>query len=403
MAIFSKAKEKQRARNEAARQGLLSYMAVESVEAEKSRTMAAEQARGNVFNMLGAPGTYDLPGTAGSTGTPGTYDDVYKTDEQHSAQAKGLLQYKLSGGVGKKGIGSSAAQDEIDDVRKGILDPKKFAAQASQSASFRIQSRQTAESEQLLAQQGPAWEKLSQSTLGQIHEGAATAMKETMRDLKNRSAKGGTARRAAMSEATEIRAKHDVAFQRVNETWNANLQLHDYIRQNAERVSMGNQRFLDGLPGIRDNYQQTMNSLANSMTAATQAASSMSQAGYQARAAVGDSKFVEQLIIGAVGVVAGYATGGATNAMFTSGGAFGNMAGNSAVPGAASSSGGSGFFNAGGIGGLMSGAGNLLNAGREFFTPGTATEGGAAVVAPGVTPSGSRLPSMPSGVVGGNL
>lgn len=390
MAIFSKAKAKSRARSEQGRQSLLAAKAIEAQEAAEARTIAAEQARGNVYSLLGAPGTYDLPGTAGGgSGVPGTdaYGDVYDTSQGVSSTAKGMLAGKIKYG---KWTGNPMA-DFAQSKRKGILDPEKFAKAASQSAMFRMQSRRTAEAEQLLAQEGPAWDKLEQSTLGQIHEGAAVAMRETMRDLKNKSAKGGTARRAAFAEAQQIRAQQDIAFRRINDTWNANLKLHDYVRQNAEAVKLSNQNFLDNLPGIRDQYTQTMNSLADSLVESTKAASAMSQAGYQARAAVGDSKFWEKLIVGTVGLVA--------SAYGMQSSTFDSLAGDSNLPpGAAGSPGGSRFnLNLGGL--LGPGTQNAI---LEPFTPGTAPTGTQAA-APGVTGGGPRASGMPSGVVGGNL
>jgi len=298
MAIFSKKKAKKRSRQEAARQGYLGYKVVEGTETEQARATAAERSRLGVFGMLGQPGSFDLPGAAGA-GSGASYDptDIYDTSQKHSAGAKSLLQYS-------KYLTPEARKEIEEGTRKGILDPEKYSEMIGKTASFRIQSRQTAEAEQLLAGKGEAWERLSQATHGQIFEGAATQMRETMRDLKDQAAKGGTARRTALNQAREIVAKQDIAQMRVNETWKANLDLFNVVRRNADRVQNQNQSFLDNLPQVRDSYQKTMSNLADSMVASASAASAMSTAGYKARAAVGDSQFWEKLIIGTVGLVA---------------------------------------------------------------------------------------------------
>lgn len=322
-----KASEK-RAKEEAARQSLLAYKAVSGAETEQARALAAEQSRMAVSGMFGAPGTYELPGTAGAatTGlTPGAAGDVYQSDKYVDPSTKGLLRYKkYLPKEARRHIKDKDGTGEFGKM-KGILDPEKFAAQTAQSADFRIRSRLTAESEQLLAQQGPAWDMLEQSTLGQIYEGAATAMRETMRDLKNRAAKGGTARRAALNEANQIRQTQDIAQMRINETWQANLKLHQYVRQNAEQVQAGNQRFLDNLPGIRDAYQTTMTSLNDALRHSTRWASQMSMAGYDARAAVGDSNFVEKLVMGGAALAGGALTGGMMGSLSAGQGLFGGL------------------------------------------------------------------------------
>lgn len=301
--LFSNKAAKRRARSEAARQSLMAFQAVESVKGAEERMRSSEQARLGVFGMLGAPGTFETPGTAGSAGggTPGAFStDIFDENAKSSDLARGMLQY---GKYINKGT------LEATKSRKGIIDPEKYQQAIGQTAGFRIQSKLTSDAEQLLAGKGEAWDQLEQSTLGQIHEGYATALKENLRELKNRGAKGGSARRQALNEANELLVRERVARGKIQETWNANLKLHDYVRANAQRVQESNERFLDNLPGIRDNYNNTMNALSEAMIASSQVAGSLSQEAYRTRAAVGDSKFLEKLIIGAVGVVAGAAGG----------------------------------------------------------------------------------------------
>ena len=305
--LFSKEKERDRAREESAKQGLLAGLAIEAVDHAKARQEAAEQSRLAVFGMLGAPGSYDLPGAASGQFTPGQVGgDIYDTDSARtdkSAAAKGMLKYGHKTG--------QAGMDLMYGKRTGILDPKKYAKEVAKSGSFRVQSRLTAEAEQLLAKEGEAWQKLDQATRGQIFEGAATALRESMREIKNNAAKGGSARRAALTEANKILAIERTNQIKINETWQANIRLDEYVRQNAMAVQDSNNRFLDNLPGIRDNYNNTMNSLAEMMASvAIPVASAATEKSYAARNAVKEPQILEKLIVGVVGGVLSQYTGG---------------------------------------------------------------------------------------------
>lgn len=300
MAIFSNAKAKDRARQEAARQGMLSATALEAQKAAQVRTTSAEQAKARVQGLLGAPGTFDLPGAASSTAN---FSDVFQSGTEATAldpTAKGLLQYKSY-------LKPEAKEYWATGERKDILDPEKYAGEVAKTGEFRIRSRLTSEAEQLLANEGPAWDKLQQSTIGVIMEGAGTQLRETMRDLKNQAAKGGAARRSALTTANEIIARERSIQMRVNETWQANLKLHDYVHKNAENVMEGNRKFLDNLPLISQQYTATMNGLANTLAETSKLSSTMSSAGYQARAAVGDSNFLGKLIMGTGMLIGGAA------------------------------------------------------------------------------------------------
>ena len=81
MGIFSN-KQASQAKDLAKTQAGLAAAGIETVEAEKARTLAAEQARQNVFTSLGAPGTYGTPGTPGApdAAMASPTGDIYQTD-----------------------------------------------------------------------------------------------------------------------------------------------------------------------------------------------------------------------------------------------------------------------------------------------------------------------------------
>lgn len=260
MALFTSVKKaKKRAKSFAAGQAALGAAGVEAIDTERARTQAAEATRSNVYGLLGAPGTYDLPGApgAGGQGQQGITGGIFATGGELVQRSEAAL-----GAV--KGVGSKKRAG-LTGTRTGILDPEAAAADIAGTAGFRIQSFQVAESEQLLNQKGPIWDMLHNSTIGIISEGAARGLRDDLRLLRNRAAKGGTARRTALNEMNQMLAVERNNRMRVQETWSANLALFNTIRANADRVRDGTQSFLDGLPQIRDAYNQSMGTLGRMM------------------------------------------------------------------------------------------------------------------------------------------
>jgi hypothetical protein len=164
----------------------------------------------------------------------------------------------------------------------------------------------TAEAEQLLAQKGPLWEQLENSTLGQIMEGAAVQQREAMRDIRNRAAKGGSARRQALNEAQGLLAQERATQARVQQTWQANLALFDTVRNYASKVQTENVKFMDGLPMIRQSYTNTLAQLTSLQIQSYNQASAISMAGHEARQAAGDNNWLGQLVFGVVNTVGAY-------------------------------------------------------------------------------------------------
>lgn len=313
-----------RAEQAHARQRLFGAQMVEEAEHAQARTRAQEEARLSVLGQLGAPGTYDLPGTepagAAPTGAGVTPGSIYAEPTGPGEKALSVLNVGTGYGSGtKRGsvvdlnrryLGTN--YEDLLGERTDILDPDAFAAEVSKTAGFRMRSRLTAEAEQLLAREGDEWTRLNQSVMGTIAEGHLAARAEENRMIKNAAAKGGTARRNAFILAQQAQVREQTNRARIQDTWEANLRLDSYIKQNANFVEEGNIRFLDNLPQLRDSYVNTMNRLTEMMAStALPAAASASLRGYEARAkARKEPSFLGKLISGGAAIIGGALTGG---------------------------------------------------------------------------------------------
>jgi len=358
MGIFSNKVAKQ-SKQFKKKMNALSATEIETVEAEKARTIASEQARQNVFQSLGAPGTYGVPGTPGApTGAPST-GDYFQTDTTTKSP---LAEAQLKGG------GRTKKWNEWES-RAGILDPEKYGEDVRKSAMFRIQSQRTAEAEQLLNREGPMWDQLSNSTYGIISEGAATQWREDLRTIKNNSAKGGSARRTALAEAQQMHAQEQSNQMKVQQTWKANFVLFDVVRANADAVQKGNYDFMNNLPGIRAQYQETMSALAEMMgKIALPMSANMQKMGFQAVEAHPKTSAFQRVVGAIAGAAQGYMTGGGL-----AGAALGGVMGASA----AGEQGGTAFGNEGGSAGAGPGAGGIFGS----YSRGQAAGAGAGLLA----------------------
>ncbi len=313
MALFAGTKKaKKRAKAYQATQAQLGGAGIEAVAAETGRTGAAEEARSRIYNLLGAPGTYDAPGKGGTATTaPSSIFSTTNPWAQVSDVAKGAVQGK--GSLSKAGL---------DKPREGILDPDAYAETVAGTAGFRIQSLQVAESEQLLREEGPLYDRLKNSIHGQIFETNAEGLRDDLRRIKNNAAKGGSARRGALREAAELNAQENRNRSVADALWKSNLGLFNSIRANADRVAAGTGRFLDNLPEIRDSYLASMGSLGKAMAEISlPRASQAARAGYLDTEETMQKKgfwtgLTEGLIMAVVAGAASYVGGPAAGAAF---------------------------------------------------------------------------------------
>jgi len=293
MALFSNKRNIKRAKEAAGQIQAASIRGMEIADTEKARSIAAEETKFNVLTALGAPGTYG-PGAPGVSGTGGGGGGIFNTS------GGGLSEKDQS----LKAFGNWGGGDQLKGAREGIIDPNAYTAKLSQSSIFRQQSQQVAESEQLLNREGPLWDRLENSVLGEIHEGSALQLRETMRRLKNNFAKGGSARRIAVNEGREIMAMQDAMTSRVNQVWRANIRLNEYVQQNFERVRDGSMKFTDALPGLNDAYRTSMNNTALMAIDATKAAAAMAGEAYDLRMSQQAVNFGTKLAEGLIQAVA---------------------------------------------------------------------------------------------------
>lgn len=303
MGVFSSGSQvKKAAREQKKTQRRFAGQAIEEIEGAKARTKAAEEARYATFSLLGQPGTYAPPGSP-SSGVPGastgTSAGLFKTsgpDVEASKLAEATGQYNYG-------------------PRKDILDPEAYAQAASQTTPFQIQSYRTAEAYQLLRQEGPMWDMLENSTLGRLHQGAATRIREDLRELRNQAAKGGSARRSAFQGAERMLKIEEANRDLSQQVFDANIKLFKTIRANADQVQTGNMNFLDNLPLVRDSYVNTMNSLSNMMVStALPTAAKASALSYNAAVKQATTKtFLDNLAAAGIAIgaaVIGYGLGG---------------------------------------------------------------------------------------------
>ena len=317
MALFSNKKNIRRAKEAAGQIQAASIRGMEIADAERARSIAGEQSKFSVLTALGTPGSYDsLTGGGGGPGGGGLSDSgsVFDTSGTGlSSKDKSLSQFST---WGPEVFGGG----QLEGTREGILDPEKYRDELMKSPLFQGQSFQVAQANQLLAKEGPLWDKLNNSIMGQIHEGAALQLRDTMRQLKNNYAKGGTARRTAVNEFQSIMAQENAMRTRTQETWQANLKLHDYVQQNFERVRNGSLAFVDALPLVNDSYRTAMQASAALSVQAAQTAGFLAGQAYDLRMSQQAVNFGSRLVEGLIMAVAaeispvlGYAMGKASS------------------------------------------------------------------------------------------
>jgi hypothetical protein len=121
-----------------------------------------------------------------------------------------------------------------------------------------------------------------------------------------------------MYEAQELAAGESAMRMRVQETWQANLQLHDSIRQNADRVAAGTQSFMAGLPLVNDSYRDAMQRTAQMQIQASEIGNKAIMDAYDTKMTqqpVNFGKnFLEGLIKFVPAAVASYYSGGTVGA-----------------------------------------------------------------------------------------
>jgi hypothetical protein len=298
--------------------------AMEAADRERARAIAAEQAKMAVWGLLGSDGSYG----AQNIFTQGWQNKNNVDDPTSLFDTTGTGLSQPNQALKSFGPNDPSKGMLLGQAREGILDPASYAAAIAGTASFRIQSQRVAESEQLLNQEGPAWDMLNNSVLGIINEGSAMQLRDTMRKLKNQYAKGGSARRTAMFEANELAAGERAMRTRVQETWQANLALYDSVRQNADRVAAGTQSFMAGLPLVNDSYRDAMQRTAQLQIAASEIANNTIMSAYDTKMTQQPVDFLTNMMKGTISMFASITMSAASSAAsYYSGGMAGGGGG----------------------------------------------------------------------------
>jgi hypothetical protein len=136
--------------------------------------------------------------------------------------------------------------------------------------------------------------------LGAIHQGSANQLRDTIRQLKNDFAKGGSARRTALNEVNMIRAQEAAMNMQTEQTWRANLDLHQFVNQNADRVMAGVASFREILPGLSSNYRAAMAESAKLAVFAGESAAQIAKEAYEVRQSQQAVRFGEKLAEGLI-------------------------------------------------------------------------------------------------------
>jgi hypothetical protein len=297
---------------------------MEAADRERARNIANEQSKMAVYGLLGSPGSYG----AQNTFTQNWQNKNNLDDPTSLFDTSGTGLSQPNQALKSFGPNDPSKGMLLGQAREGILDPASYAAAISGSASFRIQSQRVAESEQLLNQEGPAWDMLNNSVLGIINEGSAMQLRDTMRKLKNQYAKGGSARRTAMFEANELAAGERAMRTRVQETWQANLALYDSVRQNADRVAAGTASFMAGLPLVNESYRDAMMRTAELQIKASEIANNTIMSAYDTKMTQQPVDFLTNMMKGTISMFASITMSAASSAAsYYSGGMAGGGGG----------------------------------------------------------------------------
>lgn len=301
MAIFSNKKNIRQAKEAAGQQQAASIYGLEATSAQRDRQIAGQEAQANIFNALGQPGTF---GPGATTGTYG--DGSTNMWDENAVVDQSLSEFATFGGKDQfgRGKGKNKKGGKPLGKREGIIDPEGYANQVIGSIPFQIRSQQTAEAQQLLNKEGPAWDELENATIGSIHEGAALQLRDTVRQLKNNYAKGGMARRTAINEYSTILAQERAMQSRTQQTWQANLQLHSYVRQNADRVEAGNRSFVENINGLSSAHMAAMQATAALQVEAGKTAGLLAGQAYEIRSSQKAVNFGTNLLEGVIQMAA---------------------------------------------------------------------------------------------------
>jgi hypothetical protein len=204
-----------------------------------------------VRGRLGAAGTFETPGSGGFD-----WKDAFTT-QKLDTEGRGEFQIDPRYTKGTKG-------GKLDyDIK--ALDTDKYMEGLEGSAEFRIASRLTAESEQLLKREGKLYEDMQRNLQLPIIEGSAAMARENGAQLQRAMRRGGAARRGAMEAHQQMRQQERINTQKIHALAESNFKLDTWARDNARTQLEFNQNWAKNLGGIREEYNKAMDGASELM------------------------------------------------------------------------------------------------------------------------------------------
>jgi hypothetical protein len=153
--------------------------------------------------------------------------------------------------------------ESIPQVTK--VDKDALLGQVEGSAEFRIASRLTAESEQLLARQGPLWDEMIRNTQLPILEGMGALARGNAEAIRKAVQRGGSARREGMAAMVQMQEQAKINSRRVSMIAESRVSLDKWARENAKSVLDFNNSWAENVAGVRESYNIAMDNASELM------------------------------------------------------------------------------------------------------------------------------------------
>jgi hypothetical protein len=208
---------------------------------------------------------------------------------------------------------SKGREGLLGTPRQGILDPEAYAAKIMGSSSFRTRSALTAEAEQLANREGALYDRLENSIIGVINEGAALTLRNQMKELRIQNARGTTGaagpRRAGMQDARVINAMENSMQARIQQTWQATMGFQKMMWEQIDSVQKGNVDFLENLPLTNKAFLDAVGESAKMHVEAGIMSAKISQGAYAVKQSQQPVNFGVSFAEALIGMVGSYVVG----------------------------------------------------------------------------------------------
>ena len=265
---------------------------IQKGDEQAQNVQKSEQLYSNLQNAFGQEGTYaGSPGFAGGdfTGGQGVPSGGGSIFEKASVSdyAMQLAGAKLTGKDKRAfnalspeeqakygdaetyskeaGEGMYGGHRRLREMAGKTINVEAATKAAKGSKQFQMLSQLTAEANQMMQREGPAWERLEGSVIGPIKEAGAQSMEASLDSLNNMYASGGTARNKALQQAMRMQAQSDVNFKAYAQVSQANAAMDGWIRSNAKQQTAFNQSWSQNVAGVRQAYLGNINAANNYM------------------------------------------------------------------------------------------------------------------------------------------